>query len=83
MLIYVSISTDNVGSMNSQEAQKLIKNLLMLAKSGILQRYSSRIEFVNAGSGGNQYSTYKESCSIEIAEPEKIEIGVTPPTVGG
>lgn len=61
------------------DGYKLAKEIILLAKAGILQRYSSRINFIS-GNGSSEHCAYKESCMIDIVEEEKVE---KPPIVIG
>ena len=77
MKIHVSIGVTEIPV--GLDGYKIVKELILLAKAGILQRYSSRINYVS-GSGSSEHCAYKESCMIDIVEEEKVE---KPPIVIG
>ena len=73
MKIQLSIGITDMSVGEPNDGYKVVKELILLAKAGILQRYSSRINYVNIGGGDITYSNYKESCTIDVAEEEKTE----------
>ena len=70
MKIHVSIGVTDM--LIGSDVHKAVKELILLAKAGIIQRYSLRINYIS-GSGSSEYCNFKESCMIDIVEEEKVE----------